>query len=108
MQPTGSSIVREAKEGATIYTWSHPNGGLFRYLIGAFLIAWLCGWLMGMVFAISTLLGLSNAKEPPIAFLLMWLTMWTLGGLFAMFLAYTILRPGTPESLAISDEFVTL
>ena len=104
MQPTGSSIVRETNEGATVYSWYHPNGGLFRYLIGAFLIAWLGGWLMGMIFAISTLLGLNNAKGPPIAFLLVWLTMWTIGGMFAMFMAYKILRPASPESLAISDD----
>jgi hypothetical protein len=104
LKPTGSSIVHETKDGATIYSWSQPNGGLFRYLIAAFLIAWLCGWLMGMVFAISTLLGQNNAKGPPTAFLLVWLTIWTIGGLLAMFMAYKILRPGTPESLAVSDD----
>lgn len=104
MQPTGSSIVREPSDGATIYKWSHPNGGEFRYLIGLFLLVWLCGWVIGMAFAISTLLGVNNPKGPPIGFLVMWLTTWTLGGVFAIFMAYKILRPGTPESLTVSDD----
>ncbi|MCT4562478.1 MAG: hypothetical protein N4A41_14010 [Crocinitomicaceae bacterium] len=51
-----------------------------NWIVVIFLCFWLCGWLLGEVFALTTLL---SAKTPLVAnlFMLVWLTGWTIGGL---------------------------
>jgi hypothetical protein len=79
--------------------------GWGRYFDGAFLLAWLTGWLFGEVFALAVLaalfshalsvatgfdLPLSSRMNPPdgsfsffLLFILFWLMLWTLGGAMA-------------------------
>ena len=76
--------------------------GAGRYLGGAFLAFWLCGWAVGEAFALWILIKGALALltgEPPDpgqeplqlgpalmvgAFLILWLTMWTIGGIAAI------------------------
>jgi hypothetical protein len=78
-----------------------PSGG-GRYFSGAFLLLWLCGWLVGEVLALTLLfhgLYCLLTGQPPLRgnqplnpgmilvtgfFLLVWLTIWTVGGLAAL------------------------
>src|SRR5262245_9763853 len=78
-----------------------PRGGA-RYLTGAFLALWLCGWAVGETFVLWMLitgaLSLLTGRPPepgrePLqlgptlvvgAFLLVWLTLWTIGGIAAI------------------------
>ena len=55
-----------------------------NYFIIAFLSFWLCGWLMGELFALGALTGLFNEMGGAGMFLFVWLAGWTLGGLFAI------------------------
>ncbi len=81
--------------------------GRSRYFGAAFLAFWLCGWVVGEVFALGILAGglwtLITGTPPhphfdtvrgaalwPVAgFLLLWLTLWTYGGIAA---GWTLLR----------------
>ncbi len=68
--------------------------GLGRFFGVGFLCVWLCGWLMGEIFAGAVLLklvrdvwvdGLSGPGALGVgAFLLVWLTFWTFGGFAAI------------------------
>lgn len=50
-----------------------------------FLSAWLCGWLMGEVFALTSLVsGITKGIAGVELFLLFWLVGWTVGGGFAI------------------------
>ncbi|MDQ7823352.1 MAG: hypothetical protein RDV48_11195 [Candidatus Eremiobacteraeota bacterium] len=53
---------------------------------GCFLCFWLCGWLMGELFA-SFALCAPKTPLPVRFFLLFWLSFWTFGGLMAMYTA---------------------
>jgi hypothetical protein len=78
--------------------------GFVRFIPAAFLLVWLCGWLVGEVFAGGTLLYMAVSLVSPetarrfsasvttpsgmvglaiIGFLLLWLFFWTLGGIAA-------------------------
>src|SRR5262245_21226584 len=88
----------------TIEGWQlrlEPRGG-GRYLTGAFLALWLCGWALGEFFALWLLItgavALLTGRPPepgrePLqvgpalmvgVFLVVWLTMWTFGGVLAI------------------------
>ncbi|MCG3147803.1 MAG: hypothetical protein PCFJNLEI_01244 [Verrucomicrobiae bacterium] len=76
--------------------------GFGRYCSAAFLLVWLCGWVIGEAFALSILIAglyalLSGnpppGKDQPLdigpalavgGFLLIWLTFWTIGGVAAI------------------------
>ena len=47
-----------------------------------FIGAWLCGWLMGELFAIASVTGLLG-RNPAAPFIMFWLIAWTVGGFFA-------------------------
>lgn len=50
-----------------------------------FLGFWLCGWLIGEFFALTTLLG-GRAGIGGSLFLLVWLSLWTVGGVAAWYM----------------------
>jgi hypothetical protein len=54
-----------------------------NWFIIIFMSAWLCGWLMGEIFAITALLADDTPAEGS-AFLTFWLVGWTIGGFFAL------------------------
>ena len=47
--PPGSSIKLEMRPEGNRYEWGLPGmaSNLMRFLIGGFLIIWLCGWAAG-------------------------------------------------------------
>jgi len=53
-----------------------------NWFIIIFIGAWLCGWLMGEVFALGAVIGLLGGN-PASLFILFWLIAWTVGGFFA-------------------------
>lgn len=77
--PAPDRMVVDEQGGALTITLPSPRAGCQS----AFLLVWLCGWLVGELFATVALF----APGTPLgarAFLLFWLTFWTFGGLAAM------------------------
>ena len=54
-----------------------------NWFVLLFLGAWICGWVMGELFAIGSLTGLLFGKSVGSLFILFWLVGWTVGGFFA-------------------------
>ena len=99
--PQGSLIRIEWERGCEKIIAPHGNGGVMRYFVALFLIAWLGGWAVGWVAALSSLVS-GGAKGNINAFLLFWLVFWTVGGGFAIWWLFLILRPSVPESLLLA------
>ena len=76
-----------------------PSGGVFRFLIGAFLVFWLGGWAVGWKSAAAELL---KGTKGPEMFLIFWLAGWTVGGALAIYFLYRIFRPSVPERMILS------
>ncbi len=53
-----------------------------HWFITIFLSFWLCGWLLGEIFALKGVVGLL-VGTPVTLFLLVWLIFWSIGGFFA-------------------------
>ena len=56
-----------------------------NWLVLAFLLFWLCGWFVGLLFIIGFAAGSAFGAlrdGPPAVFLLVWLLLWTAAGLF--------------------------
>jgi hypothetical protein len=103
LEPPSSSTISVTTEGAhPVLVVPHGNGGLMRYFVGLFLLAWLGGWSIGFGSAVSKL----AAGQAP-AFLIFWLTAWTLGGAGAAYSVYRAFRPSVPESLRLTPNGVT-
>jgi hypothetical protein len=98
-KPAGSCIEEIDDFDARTYRWKQPSGGVFRLVVAAFLIFWLCAWAVGWVFAFTELL--KGGADGPHAFVLFWLGGWTIGGIFAFCALYLILRPSRPESVTL-------
>ena len=98
--PSGSSISVTTDGANPLVVVPHGSGGLMRYFVGLFLLAWLGGWVVGFGGAVS---ALSSGRAPggAQAFLAFWLAAWTLGGAMAMYWAYRLFRPSVPESLKL-------
>jgi hypothetical protein len=104
--PSGSSISVTADGANPFVVVPHGSGGLTRYFVGLFLVAWLGGWVVGFGSVVWTL---SSDKAPSgtQAFLAFWLLAWTLGGAMAAYWAYRAFRPSVPESLKLMPGGVT-
>jgi len=76
-----------------------PSGGVFRFLIGAFMVFWLGGWAVGWKSAATELL---KGTKGPEMFLIFWLAGWTVGGAFAIYFLYRIFRPSVQERMILS------
>jgi hypothetical protein len=74
----GRAIINEDFNGIEINIPPKRNWALI-----IFLSFWLCGWLAGECFAISSLTGVANNTAPD-GFLALWLCGWTVGGFFAI------------------------
>lgn len=94
--PAGSKImiVREGPE--EVLRVPQSRKGVMPYLVSAFLIFWLGGWILGFKSATSQLM-----TEPDNVFLVFWLAGWTLGGAFALYFLYINLRPTVAESFKL-------
>lgn len=62
-----------------------------NYFILAFMIFWLCGWVMGEVFAIRTLIT-GDTPFGANLFMIGWLGAWTLGGGFVISIVFWQLK----------------
>lgn len=98
--PQGCRIEAISGESGLEYRWLPPTGGWFRYVLVAFLLCWLCGWLAGLVSVGGELL---QGGDAPVAFLSVWLAFWTLGGGFAIAITYALLRPPRAESVVLGE-----
>jgi hypothetical protein len=74
----GRAVIVQKYDGLEITIPNERN--LF---IVAFLCFWLCGWVMGEVAVITTLIK-GKAAFPLMLFMLFWLAGWTVGGFFAV------------------------
>ena len=79
----------------------YPGGGDRRFLMAAYIIAWLGGWLVGEISVIRVLLG--GFVD---AFLVFWLTCWTIGGVVVTRAAFRLLRPSVPETLTLRSSAI--
>jgi predicted lipid-binding transport protein (Tim44 family) len=104
--PSGSGISVTTDGAHPLIVVPHGSGGLMRYLVGLFLLAWLGGWFAGLRSAVS-MLSSGGAPGGVQAFLAFWLVGWTLGGAMAMYWAYRSFRPSVPESLRLMPNGVT-
>ena len=99
--PPGSAISVATDGVVPVITIPQPSGGIMRYLVGAFLLFWLGGWVFGFVSASSQML----AGKAGI-FLVFWLGGWTVGGALAVWTIYRIFRPPVPETLQLAADGV--
>jgi hypothetical protein len=97
--PPGSAIAVATDGAVPVITVPQPAGGIMRYVIGAFLLFWLGGWVAGFVSASSQML---SGKAG--IFLFFWLGAWTVGGALAAWTIYRILRPTVPETLQLAAD----
>ena len=99
--PKGSAIRTQAEFDGITLSWKRPTGGPFRFFVVAFLIFWLCGWVLGLVAAATQILAGRGQT-----FVYIWLAMWTFAGVFVAGVVYRFLRPQIPESLTLKvDRF---
>jgi hypothetical protein len=57
-----------------------------HWLLVIFLAAWLCGWAVGEIAVLSSIVyGVGSRNPPPPLFLVVWLIGWTVGGGFAIY-----------------------
>jgi hypothetical protein len=104
--PSGTKISVTTDGAYPLILVPHGSGGVMRYFVGMFLLAWLGGWFVGLI---ATVWKLSSGGAPneAQAFLAFWLVGWTLGGVMAMYWAYRLFRPSVPESLRLMPNGVT-
>ena len=76
----------------------HGSGGIMRFFMATFLIAWLGGWAFGWIAAFGSLFK----QGGPSGFIIFWLVGWTVGGIFALFFLFRLLRSSVPEELVLS------
>lgn len=107
LEPPRGSRISVTTDGAyPLILVPHGSGGLMRYFLGLFVLAWLGGWLVGFVSVVRTL----SSGGPPsgaYAFLVFWLAAWTVAGVWAVYLAHQAFRPSVPESLKLMPNGVT-
>jgi hypothetical protein len=102
--PSGSRISVTTDGGYPLIVVPHGNGGLMRYFVGVFLLAWLGGWFAGFRGVVSKL---SSADVHAFPVMVFWLVGWTLGGAYVVYWAYRAFRPSVPEQLRLMPDNVT-
>jgi hypothetical protein len=103
-RPAGSIIEARNEFNCTELFWKNPTGGVSRYFLLLFLLAWMGGWCLGEISAITALLKGSQdsfSKGGGGGFLIFWLVGWTVGGIFAAATIFRLARPSRPESLTL-------
>ena len=76
----GRAVVTETIRGVVIEIPVKRN-----WFVILFFCAWLGGWLLGELFALSTVLGIdASFSNPATLFMIVWLVAWSVGGLFAI------------------------
>lgn len=95
--PPDSGITIQREGSSEVLHVPYRKLGILRYLMAAFLVAWLGGWVFGFTSAAGQLMKGTGFD----AFLMFWLAGWTIGGAFAMFYVYRLLRPSIAETFAL-------
>ncbi len=96
--PEGSRITLKIERGYEKIIAPHASGGLFRWVIVLFLMAWLGGWAIGL----ATVIGKIWTSTQGRAFLIFWLIGWSIGGIAAMSFLYRLLRRSRPETFLLT------
>jgi hypothetical protein len=104
--PSDSRISVTTNDAHPLIVFPHKAGGVMRYFVGLFLLAWLGGWLVGFSSVVSKLSS-GWTFDRAHAFLVCWLVAWTLGGAMAVYWIYRAFRPSVPESLRLMPNGVT-
>jgi hypothetical protein len=104
--PNGSRISVTTDGAHPVILVPHGSGGVMRYFVGTFMLAWLGGWFVGLIATVWKLLSGGAPREAQ-AFLVFWLVGWILAGAMAMYWAYRLFRPSVPESLTLMPKGVT-
>ena len=101
-KPANSSIDVHNELTRTTLSWHNPRGGVKRFGVALFLMAWMGGWGIGEYSAVHQI-----AEQPIQPFLLFWLVAWTVGGLFALTTLFRLLRPSRPERIILDPLSLT-
>lgn len=99
--PEGSAIRVDRDIHTTVYTWDNGKSSVFRYLVAAFFLIFLCFWFVGEISAIRSLMK----DDMPLfgrLFVLFWLGGWTVGGVMIMYFIYNLIKPMKPAILKLS------
>lgn len=97
-KPSGSAIEVRNDFNSTVLSWRNPSGGFGRYGVLLFLVAWMGGWVMGEVSALSQVVRGGGGW-----FLIFWLVGWTVGGVFCAAMIFKLARPARPEQLTLDS-----
>ena len=100
--PPGSSIAVATDDAAPVITIPQPSGDAMRFLVAAFMLFWLGGWVFGFTSASAQILSGNGGF-----FLVFWLGAWTVGGAFAVSMLYRMFRPAVAETLKLGADGVT-
>jgi hypothetical protein len=95
--PVASRVIITREGPDEILRVPQSRKGVLPYLMAAFIIFWLGGWVMGFKSAATQLI----TKQGNDLFLAFWLAAWTVGGLFAVLFLFRILRPSLPETITL-------
>lgn len=103
--PNGSNIKKEiSSDGFTTLFWNKPNGGIQRYFISVFMLAWIGGWFIGFKDVVIQLINKPQSEAN--GFLMFWLLAWVAGGSLVFYYILLILRPQKPEKITIHLDYI--
>jgi hypothetical protein len=97
-KPAECDIVMSSDPGGVTLSWT-PRAVRSDPRLLAFLVFWLCGWLVFFVYAVFNLL---NGES--VAFLVSWLGVWIVAGCLVMRALWAMLRSPLPESLRLETD----
>ncbi|MEA5390949.1 hypothetical protein VB738_06705 [Cyanobium gracile UHCC 0139] len=90
-EAVGEAVGEAGNSAISTTTFRFRPLGPGRFVVAAFLLLWLCGWLAGEVFAlwilwklVGAFLASGEGALPVALFLLVWLGLWSLGGAAAL------------------------
>lgn len=97
--PEGSKIRVEMERCYEKLILTHGSGGVMRFLIAVFLLAWLGGWALGWIASV----GILFKEDGPGGFLVFWFAGWTIGGVCMIWFLSRILRSSVAEEIVLSN-----
>lgn len=97
-KPVNSAIEVQNLIDRTIISWENPRGGFRRFANLLFLTAWMGGWVMGEMTALSGII-----RGEALGFLIIWIIVWTAGGVFCVAAIFQLARPSRPERIILDS-----
>ncbi|HNV68461.1 MAG TPA: hypothetical protein PKO06_02105, partial [Candidatus Ozemobacteraceae bacterium] len=105
--PNSPIKIQKTASGIELHWDPFMGCGPARFIPAAFLMFWLCGWLVGELFAISAfIMCILKMQIIPAIFLAIWLTGWSVGGYFAIRVLRGMLQPSRPERLVFEEHLL--